>query len=529
METTLSLDSLKEAYCVLETRCLFDSSSWVLEFISIVDSNCQVSLPVMNISFVISRNLFMKGEFKKAAFSLKNHQDQLSLGLRMLSMLLQTQRQVEQNLPADTSFICNLPVIATHNFDNFRECLGDFEVFSEQFDPINQYLYGALLTKCGYYDRALPYIIRSLNGFPINYSAWKLLLSVLIRFDDSIISPSVTALPKHWCTKVFQISLLSELQQTEAAIRMFSEIKLPRTPSIIALEATIHYHHRNFDQACSLFQELRTSDPLRLESLELYSNLLFVLEDLATLSELAQSLSQIDKYRPETLSVAGNYYALNQKHEEAIEQFSMALRFDSQFTFAWTLIGHEYVEIENITAATAAYTKAYEANPRDFRALYGLGRAYEISKMPYHAILFYKNAVTMNPFDSRLWMALGECYEELSETGNAIKCYQRAVCNSDNEGSSLIRLGKLYKNEGDIDRAAFCYESYYNKKYFGKPDIDGEQKEEEFESIQFLSHYYFGKSNFVKSEQFAQVLLSDTGYVAEGNAILKDIRSKQQN
>ena len=87
-------------------------------------------------------------------------------------------------------------------------------------------LYGSLLRKSGYYDRALPYIKKSLNGVPINYGEWKLHLSVLIRFDESIISPSVTALTNTGEPRFFQISLLSELQRTEASIRIFCEIKL---------------------------------------------------------------------------------------------------------------------------------------------------------------------------------------------------------------------------------------------------------------------------------------------------------------
>jgi hypothetical protein len=53
-----------------------------------------------------------------------------------------------------------------------------------------------------------------------------------------------------------------------------------------------------------------------------------VKEDVAGLSELAQSLSQIDKFRPETLTVCGNFFAINGKHQEAIAQFAMALKFD---------------------------------------------------------------------------------------------------------------------------------------------------------------------------------------------------------
>jgi anaphase-promoting complex subunit 8 len=472
----------------------------------------------------LAQSKFQSGEFRASAHALEGFTDPDSIGLRLLGQLLDIQRGLEQNTSDATSFLGILPVSPSSHFEAFQSLINEARELLESFDPRNLYIFSAILVKCGNYQDALPHLLRSLNEFPCNRSAWKLLLTILVRFDESVIAPSLGSLPNHWASLLFRIELLAELQQTEAALKLIPEIRCPRTASVVALEASVHYHHRDFDRAQALFEELRRIDPLRLETMELYSNLLFVKEDVAGLSELAQSLSQIDKFRPETLTVSGNFFAINGKHEEAVAQFAMALRFDSSFTFAWTLIGHEFVELENISAAIAAYTKAYEANPRDFRALYGLGRAFEMSKMPYHAIFYYRNAVTMNPSDSRMWMALAECYEELMETQNAIKCYQRAVCNVDSDGIAIYRLAKLYKDIGDDDRAAFCFENYTEKFAI---DEESAKKEEAKEAILFLANYFRGKNNGQKAEFYAQKLMFDPSAVSEGNALLKDIRSER--
>jgi anaphase-promoting complex subunit 8 len=468
---------------------------------------------------------FRTGEFKRAAYSVQGRTDQDSLGLYFLSKLLDVQRGLEQTVSDSTSFLGILPVSPSSNYESFRPLIAEASEFVDTFDPLNLYLFAAILVKGGRYQDALPHLLKSLNEFPLNRSAWKLLVTVLVRFDESVIAPSLGSLPKHWTTVLFRTELLAELQQTESALSLIPTIRCPRTSSIIALEAAVHYHHRDFDRSQALFEELRRIDPLRLETLELYSNLLFVKEDVASLSELAQSLAQIDKFRPETLTVIGNFFGINGKHEEAIAQFAMVLRFDSSFGFAWTLIGHEFVELGNFSASIAAYTKAYEANPRDFRALYGLGRAFEMSKMPYHAVTYYRKAVTMNPFDSRMWMALAECYEELMETENAIKCYQRAVCNVDSDGIAIYRLAKLYKETGDEDRAAFCFENY-TEKFVN--DEESAKKEEAKEAILFLANYFRTRGNREKAEFYAQRLMFDPSAVAEGNALMKDIRSEKK-
>jgi anaphase-promoting complex subunit 8 len=54
--------------------------------------------------------------------------------------------------------------------------------------------------------------------------------------------------------------------------------------------------------------------------------------------------------------------------------FQRALKLNRKYLSAWTLMGHEFVELKNTTAAVNAYRRAVEINPRDYRAWYGLGQ-----------------------------------------------------------------------------------------------------------------------------------------------------------
>ena len=62
------------------------------------------------------------------------------------------------------------------------------------------------------------------------------------------------------------------------------------------------------DQAVSIFKELESIDPYRLDNLDTYSNLLYVKELRVELSYLAHRVVMVDKYRVETCCVIGNYY-----------------------------------------------------------------------------------------------------------------------------------------------------------------------------------------------------------------------------
>jgi anaphase-promoting complex subunit 8 len=74
-------------------------------------------------------------------------------------------------------------------------------------------------------------------------------------------------------------------------------------------------------------------------------------------------------------------------------------------------MGHEFIELKNISAAVGAYCQAVRIDRGDYRAWYGLGQAYELRGMPLYALPYYKDSVSCQPNDSRLWIAMAKCYE----------------------------------------------------------------------------------------------------------------------
>ena len=100
-------------------------------------------------------------------------------------------------------------------------------------------------------------------------------------------------------------------------------------------------------------------------------------ENNTALSKLAHDYLAIDKDRPEICCIIGkfakgpltsrplqftfglgNYYSLRAEHEKAVKYFRRATQLDRTYLSAWTLMGHEYVEMKNSHAAIEAYRKA---------------------------------------------------------------------------------------------------------------------------------------------------------------------------
>ena len=91
----------------------------------------------------------------------------------------------------------------------------------------------------------------------------------------------------------------------------------------------------------------------------------------------------------------GNYYSLRREHEKAVMYFQRALKLDRSYLSAWTLMGHEYMEMKKTPAAIQAYRRAIEVDGRDYRAWYGLGQTYEMLKQPQYALYYFKRAAAL--------------------------------------------------------------------------------------------------------------------------------------
>lgn len=149
--------------------------------------------------------------------------------------------------------------------------------------------------------------------------------------------------------------------------------------------------------------------------------------DRAQLAFVAQIATATDKFRPETCCVVGNYYSLKSEHEKAVMYFRRALTLDRNFLSAWTLMGHEYIEMKNTHAAVESYRRAVDVNRKDYRAWYGLGQAYEVLDMSFYALFYYQRAAALRPYDPKMWQAVGTCYAKMGRIEQSVKSLKRAL------------------------------------------------------------------------------------------------------
>jgi len=313
-------------------------------------------------------------------------------------------------------------------------------------------------------------------------------------------------------------------------------------------------------EAESIFSSLLHDDPHRLDSLADYSNILYVMEARPKLAFLAQAATATDKFRPETCCVVGNYYALKSEHEKAVMYFRRALTLDRNFLAAWTLMGHEYVEMKNTHAAIESYRRAVDVNRKDYRAWYGLGQTYEVLEMHLYALFYYQRAASLRPYDPKMWQAVGSCYDKVDRPVQSIKAYKRALVAgtyydaSSSFGSgttnaevpsgvldaeTLYQIALMHEKMSNYEEAASYMELTLAQEEGPAGDEDDEHNDTRGHGIgvtnttskarMWLAKWEFGRGGLLRAMELANELCQDGIEVEEAKALIRDLRARMEN
>ncbi|KAI0205193.1 TPR-like protein [Astrocystis sublimbata] len=439
-----------------------------------------------------------------------------------------------------------------------------------------EYLYGMILAKEKNDELALYWLVRSVHLFPMNWGCWLEITSLITRVDD--LNRVMARLPQNIVSFMFHIYTSLELYQHDATLANSLDQLLNLFPSssfLLTCNALLSYHAKDLVAAEQNFSYLLSVHPYRLESLDHYSNILYVMESRPKLAFLAHLCSNVDKFRPESCVVIGNYYSLLSLHEKAVQYFRRALTLDRACLSAWTLMGHEYVELKNTHAAIESYRRAVDVNRRDYRAWYGLGQTYEVLEMHAYALWYYKKAAGLRPWDGKMWLAVGSCLQRIGKYPDGIKALKRALL-ADNyyeAGSSfesasdsmrgdpeiLLQIAGMYDTLGEAEEAKAYMEMCLAQEIGPAGDSQGESitihhdspgggSEEGGDGAgrgagtegtgvtaatskarMWLARFAMRTEDYPTANRLATELCQDGVEVEEGKALIREIRSRMQS
>jgi anaphase-promoting complex subunit 8 len=265
-----------------------------------------------------------------------------------------------------------------------------------QKDGFLLYLQGVINIRLKKIHEGMEQLLQSVTLYPFNWSAWLELGSLIDKPEE--IDTIMEQTQQNLASLCFRIHTLNEMHQNvEIVLPIINNLleNLPKNKFLHIQRAMLYHNSRDFEESEMLFEDLAKMDPYLIDSMDYYSNVLYVRRKYSKLCDLAHRMSMTNRYRPETCACIGNYYSMKGDREKAIESFSRALKLDPNYSPAWTLLGHEYVDSCNPKAAIEVYRKAVDINPRDYRAWYGLGQAYDLLSLPSYSIYYHQRAIAI--------------------------------------------------------------------------------------------------------------------------------------
>lgn len=536
---------LRDSVSLLSSMKLYEGAKWSAEALTSMsqeDSDMisidhipkyklQVSKSEQDV-FALAKTYFDCKEFDRCAHVLKNCKSQDVLFIRLYAMFLSGEKKKEEESEG---------VLGLHDHSSVNTSvsliLKELESILEQEpnglkSPFLNWLHGVVLVKHKSMAAAKDAFIRSLIQYPYNWSCWAELLFCLPTFDEGM--DVLSSLELQFQDNFAELIMLKFakvvinqqcFQQTAELKTMLDSliVKFPKFSFLKTQHALICYHALKYNIAEELFDEILVNDPLRLDEMDIYSNILYVMDKRSKLAFLAQFACAIDKFRPETCCIVANYYSMKFEHEKAIMYYRRALTLNRNSLSAWTLMGHEFVELKNTHAAIESYRRAVDTNYKDFKAWYGLGQAYEILDMHLYSLYYYQKAASLNPLDQRVWEALGNCYEKLDKIRDSITCYQKAInLNEVKNVSHLYKLALLYEKLQDpaktYDYMFQCYQEEIN---------EGVRNDETAKARLWLAKYETRNQNWEAAHKYAVDLTHGTGQeIEEARAVARETRNR---
>uniref|UniRef100_A0A4D5RXT8 Cell division cycle protein 27 homolog n=1 Tax=Ixodes scapularis TaxID=6945 RepID=A0A4D5RXT8_IXOSC len=196
---------------------------------------------------------------------------------------------------------------------------------------------------------------------------------------------------------------------------------------VLAALGRAYFELGEYDKAVRVFEELRTLEPYRLKGLEYYSTSLWHLQREVHLSTLAQELMDLDKNAATTCAVAGNCFSLQREHETAVKFLQRAVQVDPDFTYAYTLLGHELISVEEVDKGLASFRNAILVDPRHYNAWYGAGMIYYKQQQYLLAEMHFKRALNINPQSSVLLCHIAVVQHALKKTEMSLTTLNSAM------------------------------------------------------------------------------------------------------
>ncbi|MEL0456945.1 tetratricopeptide repeat protein [Flavobacteriaceae bacterium SZ-1-7] len=182
-----------------------------------------------------------------------------------------------------------------------------------------------------------------------------------------------------------------------------------------------------------------TSINLRLFKVEIY-----VFEDkFPQANTLLNELYSIDPTNEEIYIQKANIFSKQDNHQRAIDVLKQALSLTDDVVDIYSLIGMEYLFLDEYENAKMYFMKCLEEDIDDYSALYNIIYCFEFLNQNEDAISYLNIFLDKNPYCEVAWHQLGKQYFILKDYNKALTAFDFAIISDDTFVGAYLERGKV--------------------------------------------------------------------------------------
>ncbi|OIQ17287.1 MAG: hypothetical protein BM557_08730 [Flavobacterium sp. MedPE-SWcel] len=195
------------------------------------------------------------------------------------------------------------------------------------------------------------------------------------------------------------------------------------------------------------------STGLRLVQVEL-----LVFDDKLDIAErLLNDLYAIEPTNEEIYIQKANIHSKRDEHDKAVEFLNVALKYTDDYADVYSLIGMEYLFMDNLEMAKETFIKCLNEDTQDHSALYNVVYCFDFLDQNNEAVKFLNEFIDKKPYSEVAWHQLGRQHYTLKQYKEALRAFDYATLIDDSFLGAFLEKAKTLEKLSQYKEAIACY------------------------------------------------------------------------
>lgn len=194
-------------------------------------------------------------------------------------------------------------------------------------------------------------------------------------------------------------------------------------------------------------------------NLRLFKAELFIFENKFEKAEaILTELHELEPHNEEVFIQKANIYSKQDNHQKAIDLLEQAIDLTDDPADVYSLIGMEYLFLENFQKAKVNFMKCLEVDDQDYSALYNIIYCFDFLEEHQGAIDYLNMFLDSNPYCEVAWHQVGKQHFGLKDYEKALSAYEFAIISDDRFVGAYLEKGKVLEKLGRYNEALENYQ-----------------------------------------------------------------------